>query len=141
VLLNPKSAGKDLSKAQWGDSPNDGHYFFDTLVLAQYDSKGTHPDPITGEEVEHNAGDLKLDNDGNFYYERLDGRNVYGRRVLNKLNTLTVDGSWLNQYDFFDSDDLNQKSLGGSIAKNLALVGSMFIPYVGPYIAGLSIAT
>ena len=141
VLLNPKSAGKDLSNAQWGDSPNDGHYFFDTLVLAQYDSKGTHPDPITGEEVEHNAGDLKLDNDGNFYYERLDGRNVYGRRVLNKLNTLTVDGSWLNQYDFFDSDDLNQKSLGGSIAKNLALVGSMFIPYVGPYIAGLSIAT
>lgn len=141
VLLNPKSAGEDLSNAQWGDSPNDGHYFFDTLVLAQYDSKDTHTDPFTGQEVEHNVGDLKTDNDGNFYYERLDGRNVYGRRVLNKLNVLTVDGSWLNKYDFFDSDDLNQKSLGGSIAKNLVLVGSMFIPYVGPWIAGLSIAT
>jgi hypothetical protein len=56
------------------------------------------------------------------------------------MNTLTVDGSAWNKYDFFDSDDLEQKSFTGSVMRNLALVGTMFIPYVGPWIAGLSVA-
>lgn len=143
VLLNPTTAGENLENAQWGDTPNDSFwgYFTDTLVMAQYDQDGTHVDPFTGEQVEHKAGDLKLDNTGNFYYEKLDGRDIYGRRVLNKMNVLTTDGSFWNQYDFFDSDDINQKSIGGTVLKNLALVGTMFIPYVGPWIAGLSIAT
>lgn len=143
VLLNPTTAGENLENAQWGDTPNDSFwgYFTDTLVMAQYDQDGTHIDPFTGEQVEHKAGDLKLDNTGNFYYEKLDGRDIYGRRVLNKMNVLTTDGSFWNQYDFFDSDDINQKSIGGTVLKNLALVGTMFIPYVGPWIAGLSIAT
>lgn len=143
VLLNPTTAGENLENAQWGDTPNDSFwgYFTDTLVMAQYDQDGTHIDPFTGEQVEHRAGDLKLDNTGNFYYEKLDGRDIYGRRVLNKMNVLTTDGSFWNKYDFFDSDDINQKSIGGTVLKNLALVGTMFIPYVGPWIAGLSIAT
>ena len=53
----------------------------------------------------------------------------------------TIRCPWANQFDFFDSDDLNQKSAMGSIMKNLALVGTMFIHYVGPWIAGISIAT
>lgn len=143
VLLNPTTAGENLENAQWGDTPNDNFwgYFTDTLVMAQYDSDGIHLDPFTGERVEHKAGDLKLDNTGNFYYEKLDGRDIYGRRVLNKMNVLTTDGSFWNKFDFFDSDDLNQKSIGGTILKNLALVGTMFIPYVGPWITGLSIAS
>lgn len=143
VLLNPSTAGDNLENAQWGDSPNDSfaEHFFDTLVLAQYDEDGTHTDLVSGQTVEHKKGDLKLDQNGNFYYEKLDGRDIYGRRVLNKMNILTTDGSLWNRYDFFDSDDINQKSVGGSILKNLALVGTMFIPYVGPWIAGLSIAT
>ena len=143
VLLNPTTAGDNLENAQWGDTPNDNFwgYFLDTLVLAQYDSDGTHVDPITGEAVNHSAGDLKLDDTGNFYYEKLDGRDIYGKRVLNKSNVLTVDGSAINQYDFFDTDDLNQKSIGGSLLRNLSLVGTMFIPYVGPWVAGLSVAT
>jgi hypothetical protein len=40
------------------------------------------------------------------YYETLGGRNVYGKQVLNKLDTLTTDGSSLNRFDFFDADDL-----------------------------------
>ena len=143
VLLNPTTAGENLENAQWGDSPNESfaEHFFDTLVLAEWDSDGTHKDPITGELVEHTKGDLKLDQTGNFYYEKLDGRDVYGRRVLNKMNVLTTDGSFWNRYDFFDSDDINQKSVGGSVLKNLALVGSMFIPYVGPWITVASIAS
>lgn len=143
VLLNPSTAGDNLENAQWGDSPNDSfaEHFFDTLVLAQYDEDGTHTDLVSGQIVEHKKGDLKLDQNGNFYYEKLDGRDIYGRRVLNKMNILTTDGSLWNRYDFFDSDDINQKSVGGSILKNLALVGTMFVPYVGPWIAGLSVAS
>lgn len=143
VLANPTTAGANLENAQWEDSPNDNFFgnFFDTLVMAQYDQDGTHIDPITGEKVEHHKGDLKTNQDGEFYYEKLDGRDVYGRRVLNKMNVLTTDGSFWNKYDFFDSDDIQQKSIGGTVMKNLALVGSMFIPYVGPWIAGLSVAT
>lgn len=143
VLLNPTTAGDNLENAEWGASPNDNFigYFNDVLVQAQYDTDGTHKDPVTGQITAHKAGDLKLDDTGNFYYEKLDGRDVYGRRVLNKMNVLTVDGSWANQLDFFDSDDLNQKNPVGSIMKNLALVGTMFLPYVGPWIAGISVAT
>ena len=143
VLLNPTTAGDNFENAQWGDTPNDDFwgYFTDTLVLAQYDSAGTHIDPFTGQEVVHEAGQLKTDDSGNFYYEKLDGRDVYGKRVLNKMNVLTTDGSEWNKYDFFDSDNIEQKSIGGSVLKNLALVGTMFIPYVGPWITGLSIAT
>ena len=143
VLANPTTAGVNLENAQWEDSPNDNFFgnFFDTLVMAQYDEDGTHIDPITGERVEHHKGDLKTNQEGEFYYEKLDGRDVYGRRVLNKMNVLTTDGSFWNKYDFFDSDDVQQKSIGGTVMKNLALVGSMFIPYVGPWVAGLSVAT
>lgn len=145
VLLNPTEVEKsgDWSKAKWGDSPNESFFsnFWDTLVLAQWDSDGDHPDPVTGEMVQHQKGELKINDEGTYYYEKLDGRDIYGRRVLNKMNILTTDGSWLNQYDFFDSDDINQKSIGGSVLKNLALVGTMFIPYVGPWITGLSLAT
>ena len=108
--------------------------------MAAWDEDGTHVDPITGKEVAHKAGDLKLNENGTYYYESLDGRSVYGKRILNKFNTLTTDGSVWNKYDFFDSDDIEQKSIGGSIAKNLALVGSMFIPYVGWGVAAASVA-
>ena len=57
------------------------------------------------------------------------------------MNTLTTDGSKWNKYDFFDSDDLTQKSIGGTVMKNLALVGTMFVPYVGPVVAGISVAS
>ena len=143
VLLNPVEAAADPSKAKWGDSPNDSWWgnFFDTQVLAQWDEDGVHIDPVTKQQVQHKKGELKLNDNGTYYYEALDGRDIYGRQVLNKLNTITTDGSFWNQYDFFDSDDIKEKSFVGSVAKNLALVGSMFIPYVGWGIAGASVAT
>lgn len=140
VLLNPKEVEQGR-EAKWGETPNGGFfdYFFDTLVMAQWDEDGVHVDPITGEEVQHHKGELKISPDGTYYYEKLDGRDIYGRQVLNKMNVLTEDGSKWNKYDFFDSDDIDQKSVGGTTLKNLALVGTMFIPYVGPWITGLSL--
>lgn len=141
VLLNPVEAANG-EKPIYGESPNDSWFkdFWDTRVMAAWDEDGTHIDPVTGREVQHHKGDLKLNENGTYYYENLDGRSVYGKRILNKFNTLTTDGSSWNKYDFFDSDDIEQKSIGGSIAKNLALVGSMFIPYVGWGVAAASVA-
>ena len=141
VLLNPTDVTKGAEPI-YGSAPNDSWFedFWDTRVMAAWDEDGTHIDPITGKETEHKKGDLKLNENGTYYYESLDGRSVYGKRILNKFNTLTTDGSSWNKYDFFDSDSIEQKSIGGSILKNLALVGSMFIPYVGWGVAAASIA-
>lgn len=118
-----------------------GDLFSEPLVIAQWDEDGEHIDLLTGETKKHKKGDYKYNEDGTFYYETLNGRDVYGRQVLNKMNTLTVDGSAANKYDFFDSDDLEQKSAIGTVMKNLALVGSMFLPVVGKPIIAASIAT
>lgn len=143
ILLNPVEAASDPSKARWGDAPNDSWWgnFFDTQVLAQWDEDGEHIDPVTKQKVSHKKGELKLNDNGTYYYEALDGRDIYGRQVLNKMNTITTDGTFWNQYDFFDSDDIKEKSFVGSTAKNLALVGSMFIPYVGWGVALASVGT
>lgn len=121
-------------------SPNDSFFsnLFSTLVLASYDNDVV--DPKTG-EVLHKKGDLKYNEDGLPYYETLSGRDVHDKQVLNKMNVLTTDGSVWNKFDFFDSDGLEQKGVGSALLRNAALVGSMFIPYVGPVITGLSVAT
>lgn len=119
-----------------------GDLFSEPLVIAQWDEDGEHEDPLTGEIKTHKKGDYKYNDEGTFYYETLNGRDVYGKQVLNRMNTLTVDGSKINRYDFFDSDDLEQKSVVGSVLRNLALVGSMFIPWgVGNVVKIASIAT
>lgn len=124
---------------EWTDSPNDSFFdnFSDTLVLATYDNDEFDE---SGNLI-HQKGERKLNDEGLPYYETLGGRDVYGKQVLNKMNILTTDGSFANKFDFFDSDDIEQKSWAGSILKNAALVGSMFIPYVGPVITGLSVGT
>ena len=125
---------------EWEESPNDswwGH-LTDTLVLATYD-EDEYDD--NGNLI-HRKGERKLNDEGLPYYETLGGRNVYGKQVLNKLDTLTKDGSKLNRFDFFDADDIEQKNLVGTIMRNAALVGSMFIGGpVGPVVRGLSVAT
>ena len=119
-----------------------GDLFSEPLVIAQWDEDGQHVDALTGEIKNHKKGDYKYNEDGTFYYETLNGRDVYGKQVLNRMNTLTVDGSKINKYDFFDSDDLEQKHVVGTTLKNLALVGSMFIPWnIGYAVRAASIAT
>jgi hypothetical protein len=131
--VNDRAAGNNVFK--WL-----GDLFSEPLVIAQWDEDGEHIDPLTGAVKQHKKGDYKYNDDGTFYYETLNGRDVYGKQVLNRMNTLTVDGSKANRYDFFDSDDLEQKSFIGSTLKNLALVGSMFLPVVGKPIIAANIA-
>lgn len=131
----------DTKTGEWKESPNDSFFssFFDTLVLATYDEDEFDEE---GNKI-HEKGQYKLDDNGTPYYETLGGRDVYGKQVLNKMNILTTDGSFANKFDFFDSDDIEQKSFMGTTLKNVALVGSMFIPYanIGSIIRGISVAT
>ena len=131
----------NITTKKWEKAPNDSFLDLldgDTRVLAQYDSNGTHIDPITGQTIEHNKGDYKTDSSGTFYYETLGGRNIDGKSVLHLSDVLTTDGSTMNAVDFLDSDGLT-KSPVSSLIKNAALIGSMFLPYVGPVIAGIAV--
>lgn len=108
--------------------------FKEPLVLATYDEDGTHEDPMSGQLVEHKKGQPKINDDGKYFYETLNGRSLAGKQVLSKFDTLTVDGDSLNKFDFFDSDD-REKSIGGSIMKGVATVAPLFMGPVGTVLA------
>jgi len=95
--------------------------FDDPLVRATYDEDGFHKDPFTGEMVGHKKGEYKLNDNGEYFYETLNGRSLIGKEVLSATDILTVDGEGLNKYDFLDSDD-KEKSIMGSLAKTALLV-------------------
>lgn len=119
--------------------------FGSTKVLAQYDTdidyNGNKRGEIGFDEnmIEHRKGEYMLNDNGTYYYRTLKpGENIYGKQVLHYSDILTREGSALNAIDFLDSDDI-QKTTLGSFVKNASLVGAMFLPYVGPYIAGATI--
>lgn len=110
--------------------------FDDPLVYATYDQDETEVDPYTGNTITHKKGEWKLNDDGEYYTERLNGRSLIGKQVVSAADYLTSENSAINKYDFFDSDDI-EKSVGGTIAKNLAAVLPMFVPYVNTVYSGL----
>ena len=100
--------------------------FEEPLVMAQWEEDGEHLDPITNKLTKHRKGDYKLNDEGTYYYETLNGRSPIGKEVLSTLDTITVDGKGINKYDFFDSDDI-EKSVTGVIAKNAVALLPMFL--------------
>lgn len=145
VLANPMEAMNDdgsinFDKAIWHDAPEESFTtdFFDTRVLAEWDQDGTHKDPVTGELVKHRKGDPKLNQFGRPYYENLDGRDIYGKKVLSKLDILTKEGTTLNKYDFFDSDGKTKNNFG-TLMKTVASIAPMFIPGISPWYIGAGI--
>lgn len=128
----------DEATQSWQDAPNESWFnnFFETRVLAQWDEDGEHIDPFSKQLVSHKKGEKKINENGTFYYENLNGRDIYGREVLSKFDTLTVDGTFVNKFDFFDSDD-KEKSFTGNLVKNAAKVvpalvgGPVSLWYIG----------
>lgn len=110
--------------------------FDDPLVYATYDEDTIEVDPITGNKVKHQKGEWKVNEDGEYYTEKANGRNLRGKTVLSAADYLTSENSAINKYDFFDSDDL-EKSVAGTVAKNVASIIPMFIPYVNTAYSGL----
>lgn len=95
--------------------------FDDPLVLATYDSDG-----VDKYGNKHYKGQYKLNENGTYYYETLGDRSPVGKEVLSSLDNLTVEGTTLNKYDFFDSDDI-EKSVTGTVAKNVTSLIPIFI--------------
>lgn len=128
----------DSEKGKWLDySPNDISFvrnplgwfkslFDDPLVKATWDEAGEHKDPITKRIVHHEKGDLKLNDEGEYFYETLGNRSPIGKEILSSFDILTVDGEGINKYDFIDSDGLD-KSVVGTIAKTALAVAPLFI--------------
>lgn len=110
--------------------------FDDPLVYATYDEDTIEVDPITGNKVKHQKGEWKVNEDGEYYTEKANGRNLRGKTVVSVADYLTSENSAINKYDFFDSDDL-EKSIAGTVAKNVASIIPMFIPYVNTAYSGL----
>ena len=87
---------RDADGNKLGYTPNEQGGLFKglgraTLVLAQWEEGET--EIINGKEIVHKKGDLKLDENGNPYYEELGNRDIYGRDVLHYTDTLTDDCS------------------------------------------------
>lgn len=112
--------------------------FDEPLVYATYDEDTTEIDPHTGKEVVHQKGEWKVNEDGEYYTERLNGRSLVGKSVVSAADYLTSEDSAINKYDAFDSDDLD-KSITGTIVKNLAAYAPVLIPGVGTAYAGLMV--
>ncbi len=123
------SEAQDENGNGLGWTPNN-HGFFKsifapTMVLATYDEDGVHQE--NGRTVQHRKGDFKLNENGDPFYEKLGNRDPYGKEVLRVSDTLTVDGTPINKWDFFDSDGLD-KSIGKTILQTAAYVAPLLIP-------------
>lgn len=111
-------------------------FFGDPLVFSQYDEDVKDAQG----KLLHKKGEMKLDDKGLPRYETLAGRDVAGKQVLSRWNTLTKEDSFANKLDFMDSDDI-QKSIMGSLVKGavellpLALGGPISTAYQAYYIA------
>lgn len=132
----------------WKESPNNTKLdnFINPKVLAQYDEDVDINGKVRGQagfdpnNIQYHKGDKKINPiTGEYYYESLNGRSIYGRDVLSGWDTLTVDGSTFNQYDFFDSDDLNKKTRG-SLLKAAVKVAPALISNISPWYIGARLA-
>lgn len=97
------------------------------LVLAKYEQDGIYIEG--GREVFRKKGQYKLNDDGTYYAEKLNGRSVVGKEFISALDTITVDGSDINKYDFFDADGLDKHSVGTTV-KNLVAAAPLY--FLGP---------
>ena len=111
--------------------------FSNPIVYATYDSDGTHIDPISKREVAHKKGDFRVNDEGEYFTEKISG-NIRGKEVVSALDLITSDTSGINKYDFFDSDGLD-KSITGSLFSTVASVAPLFTPF-GEIYSGALIA-
>ena len=134
----------DVKTNTWSkESLNNGNlldkFFGQTLVYAQWDEDGVNINPETGKPMNHKKGDWKTNSDGNLYLETLGDREIYGKQVLNPMDTLTTDGSIANKFDFMDSDG-REKSIAGTAFKLGAEIAPFLIPGFGEIYGGAKAA-
>lgn len=127
----------DTKTGKWLDESAEDRGFFGTLfseplVYATYDKSDWYINPETGQKEWHEEGEWKLNPEGTFYTETLGDRDINNKQFVALSDVLTKEDSWINQYDFFDSDGRN-KSVFGTIMKVTAQTLPYVIPTVGAY--------
>ena len=128
----------DSEKQEWIESPEEwfGEHWLENLFNPRIYAKYTKDDPEV-QQGEKQEGEYKISPWGTYYTELLNGRPTYNQEIVSYFDTLTKEDSWINRYDFFDSDD-KEKSLIGSVFRNLALAAPLAIPGVAPIYLGIS---
>lgn len=128
VAQNNYVRDQNGNKLDWTPNQHSGIYksILDPVVAIAIWDEDTDEN-INGEIIHHNKGDYKVDENGDFYYEVLGTKESYNRDVLRWTDTLTVDGSTMNKFDFLDSDGLT-KSVGGTLMKTAATLTPFLIP-------------
>lgn len=126
LIYNPK---EDKFETYTPEDLGAKYSFKDVLILATYDTDGTHIDPF-GNEQQHRAGDMILNEDGKPFYEWQQERSLTGKQVLQAGNVLTREDSWINKHlDFIDNDGLQR-----SAPKVISHEALRTIPYYIPYV-------
>ena len=75
----------------------------------------------------HQKGELKLDENGDPYTELLGNREAFNKDIVRWSDTLTVEGTFLNKLDVFDSDSM-EKSVGKVVGKTALMIAPYFTP-------------
>lgn len=135
--LNGKDLGftpNDDSKSGLFDYVNDLFFGSGAKAVAQYTEDGTHLDLFTGENVKHKKGEYKYNELGKPYYETLDGATPVNRQLLSGWDTITVDGTTQDKFNFMSGDD-KEKSFIGSTMRAAALMIPYAIPGLGQWYA------
>ena len=124
------------------DTPEDSFFknIFKPIVMATWDFNADANGNPTDDpaQIVYQKGQYKLNPDGEYYTEFLNGRSPYDKQIISKWDILTPEGSVLNNFDMFDSDDI-EKSTGGSIMRNALKIAPFFIPEVAPFYAAASL--
>ena len=134
----------DTKTGKWLDESAEDRGFFGTLfseplVYATYDKSDWYINPETGQKEWHEEGEWKLNPEGTFYTETLGDRDINNKQFVALSDVLTKEDSWINQYDFFDSDGRN-KSVFGTIMKVTAQALPYVIPASGAYWGAITAA-
>lgn len=129
---NPRTGKFEESPEEWFKTDILG--MFDTTVMATYGKDD--PEVLRGEKQ---VGEYKLNEDGSYYTEFLNGRDTYDKEIVSRFDLLTKEDSWLHRYDFFDSAG-RDKNVIGSIVRSTVEVAPMLIKSVSPYYIAASVA-
>ena len=147
MISKPEFSVREIAETQeswdgkeWKESPNES--FWDALIhpkalaIWEFDADEDGKPTSDPDRIVYRKGQKKLNNRGTYYYEDLNGKNSSGRDVLRVTDILTKDGSAINKYDFFDSDDI-EKSTTGTLVRSVVKLAPFFIPGVNVYYTGV----
>ena len=149
-IEDPKYTPKELAEmhqafnrktGEWEKGPEDWslkdlpeRLFGGAYVMATYDEDD--PEVKRGEKQ---VGEYKLNEQGTYYSEKLDGEPVHNKDIISFWDTLTKEKSWAQRYDFFDADGFD-KNIAGSAFRTIATIAPVFVKPISPYYVGLSLA-